>query len=112
MKLELKVQQVVGLPNGMVRLILLRRGLKARIEPIPQTEEQRIAQNVINQMQQALGTAFPGAVIVGGRGPTLGQWDARIDMEITQEEYEELGKPSINDTILLDLSKSNTTHPP
>jgi len=111
-KLELKVQQVVGLPNGMVRLILLRRGLKARIEPIPQTEEQRIAQNVISQMQQALGTAFPGAVIVGGHGSTPSQWDARIDMEITQEEYEELGKPSINDIILIDLSKPNTTHPP
>jgi len=112
MKLELKVQQVVGLPNGMVRLILLRRGLKARIEPIPQTEEQRIAQNVISQIQQALGTAFPGAVIVGGHGPTSSQWDARIDMEITQEEYEEFGKPSIGDTILIDLSKSNITHPP
>ena len=110
MKLELKVQQVVGLPNGMVRLILLRRGLKARIEPIPQTEEQRIAQNVISQIQQALGTAFPGAVIVGGHGPASGQWDARIDMEITQEEYEELGKPSINDTIIIDLSKSNAKH--
>jgi hypothetical protein len=109
MKLELKVQQVIGLPNGMVRLILLRRGLKARIEPIPQTEEQRIAQNVISQLQQSLGTAFPGAVIVGGHGPTSSQWDARIDMEITQEEYEELGKPSINDTILIDLSKSNAT---
>ncbi len=112
MKLELKVQQVVGLPNGMVRLILLRRGLKARIEPIPQTEEQRIAQNVISQVQQALGTAFPGAVIVGGHGPASGQWDARIDMEITQEEYEELGKPSINDTILIDLSKSNIARLP
>jgi len=112
MKLELKVQQVVGLPNGMVRLILLRRGLKARIEPIPQTEEQRIAQNVISQVQQALGTAFPGAVIVGGHGPASGQWDARIDMEITQEEYEELEKPSINDTILIDLSKSNIARLP
>jgi len=110
MKLELKVQQVVGLPNGMVRLILLRRGLKARIEPIPQTEEQRIAQNVISQVQQALGTAFPGAVIIGGHGPASGQWDARIDMEITQEEYEEFGKPSINDTIIIDLSKSNAKH--
>jgi len=112
MKLELKVQQVIGLPNGMVRLILLRRGLKARIEPIPQTEEQRIAQNVISQIQQTLGTAFPGAVIVGGHGPTASQWDARIDMEITQEEYEELGKPSINDIILIDLSKSSIARPP
>jgi hypothetical protein len=111
MKLELKIQQVIGLPNGMVRLILLRRGLKARIEPIPQTEEQRIAQNVISQIQQSLGTAFPGAVIVGGHGSTSGQWDARIDMEITQEEYEELGKPSIGDAIVIDLSKLNTTHP-
>ena len=112
MKLELKVQQVIGLPNGMVRLILLRRGLKARIEPIPQTEEQRVAQNVIGQIQQALGTTFPGAVIVGGHGSTPSHWDARIDIEITQEEYEELGKPSINDIILIDLSKSNVAHPP
>jgi len=110
MKLELKVQQVTGLPNGMVRLILLRRGLKARIEPIPQTEDQRIAQNVISQIQQALGASFPGAVIVGGHGPASSQWDAKIDMEITQEEYEELGKPSINDIVLIDLSKSDTAH--
>lgn len=98
MKLELKVQQVIGLPNGMVRLTLLRQGMKARIEPILQTEEQRIAQNLIGQMQQAFGSAFPGA---------KGQWDAKIDMEITQEEYEELGKPSINDVIVIHLSKTN-----
>lgn len=99
MKLELKVQQVIGLPNGMVRLTLLRQGLKARIEPIPKTEEERIAQNVIGQMQRAFGSAFPGAV---------GQWDTKIDMEITQEEYEELEKPGINDMIVIQLSKTNT----
>ena len=41
MILELKVNQVMSLGNGMVRLLLVRRGLKTRIEPINQTEEAR-----------------------------------------------------------------------
>jgi len=107
MLLELKVQQVMNLGNEMVRIILLRRGLKARIEQIPRTEEQRMAQNIISQIQQALGTTFPGAVVVGGPGSTGSQWDARIDMEITEDEYRELGKPGINDIILIEVSKKS-----
>ena len=44
----------------MVRLLLVRRGLKTRIEPISQTEEQRMAQSIASQVQQAMGTVFPG----------------------------------------------------
>jgi len=103
--LELKVNQVMSLGNGMVRLLLVRPGLKTRIEPINQTEEQRMAQSIASQMQQAMGTAFPGAVIVGG-APGGSQWDARIDMQITEEEYQQLGKPGINDTIRIEINKA------
>jgi len=102
--LELKVNQVMSLGDGMVRLLLVRRGLKTRIEPISQTEEQRMAQSIASQVQQAMGTAFPGAVIVGG-APSGPQWDARIDMQITEEEYQQLGRPGINDTIHMEIDK-------
>jgi hypothetical protein len=105
LRLELKVNQVMSLGNGMVRLLLVRRGLKTRIEPINQTEEQRMAQSMASQMQQAMGTAFPGTVIIGG-APGGQQWDARIDMQITEEEYQQLGKPGINDTIRIEIDKA------
>ncbi len=103
--LELRVNQVMSMGEGMVRLLLVRRGLKARIEPINQTEEQRIAQSIAGSVQQAMGTAFPGAVIVGG-APGGPQWDARIDMQITEEEYQQLGRPGINDTIHMEIDKT------
>lgn len=108
MMLELRVHQVMSLGNGMVRLILIRRSLKARIEPIAQTEEQRMAQTIATQLQQTLGRVFPGGVVVSGGGsmPAIGeQWDAKIDMEITEQEYNELEKPGINDMIRIDASK-------
>ncbi len=93
--------------DGTVRLILVRRGLKARIEPIPQTEDQRMVQSIATQVQQVMGTVFPGGVIVGGVGGGP-QWDARIDMQITEEEYHQLGRPGINDTIQMEINKENT----
>ena len=105
MMLELKVNQVMSLGDGMVRLLLVRRGLKTRIEPINQTEEQRMAQSIASQMQQAMGTVFPGAVVLGG-APGSPQWDAKIDMQITEEEYQQLGRPGINETIHLQIDKA------
>ncbi len=111
MLLEMKVQQVLAMGNGMIKLILLRRSLKSRIEPIPQTEEGRMAQNMAQQIQQTLGKLFPGGVVVSGgpgaAGAAFGgeQWDARIEMDITEEEYTQLGKPGINDIIKIDAAK-------
>jgi len=102
LKIELKVLQVVSLAEiGMVKMLLLRRGLKDRITPLLQSEEQKIAQVIIGQVSHFGG---PPEILLG-RGPfPQPQWDARIDMEITNEEYEELGKPGINDTILIEVS--------
>ena len=105
MILELKVNQVMSLGDGMVRLLLVRRGLKTRIEPISQTEEQRMAQSIASQVQQAMGTVFPGGVIIGGV-PSGPQWDARIDMQITEEEYQQLDRPGINDTIRMEIDEA------
>ncbi len=105
MILELKVNQVMSLGDGTVRLLLVRRGLKTRIEPIAQTEEQRIAQSIATQVQQVMGTVFPGGVIIGG-APSGPQWDARIDMQITEDEYQQLGRPGINDTIRMEIDKA------
>ena len=33
------------------------------------------------------------------------QGDAKIDMQISNEEYEQLGRPGINETVQLELSK-------
>jgi hypothetical protein len=104
--MEMKVHQVMGLGEGMVRMVLVRRGLKARIEPIGKTEEQRMAEEIATRIQQAFEGAFPGGLIVGGPVPPGRQWDAKVDMVITEEEYERLGKPSINDTITIEMSKS------
>lgn len=109
MQLEMKVHEVVGLGNGMVRLVLIRRGLKARIERIPRTEEQRVAESITKQIQQAFGGAFPGAVIVGSPFSSGESWDARVVMEITEEEYAQFGKPSLNDIIQIDAQKSADT---
>lgn len=106
MLMELRVHQVMGLGGGMVRMVLVRRGLKARIEPIGRTEEQRVAEEIAARIQQAFEAAFPGGLVIGGPIPTGGQWDAKVDMVITEEEYERLGKPSINDTITIEISKS------
>jgi len=109
--LEVKVQQVLSVGSGMIKLILLRRSMRARIEPIPQTEEQKMALQIAQQLQQTLGKIFPGGVVVSGPGAGSGaafggeQWDARIEMDITEEEYTQLGKPGINDTIRIDAMK-------
>ena len=106
MKLSLKVHQVMSLGNGMVRLILVRRSLKARIQPLPKSEEQKIAEDIASKLQQAFDAIFPGGVVVGGSIPPGGRWDAKIDMMITEEEYTELGKPGINDILEIDIKKS------
>jgi len=103
MRLELKVHQVLGLPNGMVRMILLRKGMKARIQPIPKTEEEKVVQKVIGQVSQSLGAMFPGGVVIGGPAPSTETWDARIEMDVTFEEYDQMGKPGINDTISFEV---------
>ena len=105
MFIELKVHQVMSTPDGMVRMILVRRGLRARIEPIERTEEQKVAEEITTRIQQAFDAAFPGGMVVGGSLASGKQWDAKVDMQITEEEYERLGKPSINDLITIEINK-------
>ncbi|HID17177.1 TPA: hypothetical protein EYP26_02665 [Candidatus Bathyarchaeota archaeon] len=86
----------------MVRLILVRPGLRSRIEPIPETQEQKIAQDLAKQLQQVLGEIFPGGVVVGG---PAGRWDAIVDMQVTEEEYAKMGRPGINEMVRLEITK-------
>jgi hypothetical protein len=106
MRIVLKVQQVSSLSRGMVRLVLIRHGMKTKIQPIPQSEDQKMVQDMINRVQHAFEENFPGGVIVGG-GPTqIGKkFDAVIDMQITEEEYNQLGKPSIGDILEIEMNK-------
>jgi hypothetical protein len=67
--MELRVHQVMGLGGGMVRMVLVRRGLKARIEPIGKTEEQRVAEEIAARIQQAFEAAFPGGLVISGPIP-------------------------------------------
>lgn len=105
MIIKLKVQQVASLSSGMVRLLLVRHGLKTRIQPIPHSEEQKIVQDVVTRVQQAFEEAFPGGIIIGGPTPIGRRWDAVIDMQITEDEYNQLGKPGIGEIISLEINK-------
>ena len=105
MILRLKINQVISIGNGLVRLILVRPSLKARVQPLQQSDEQRITEDISAKLQQTLGSVFPGGVIVDGSAPIKGQWDTKIDMTITEEEYEELGKPGINDKLEMNIKK-------
>lgn len=107
--MSLKVHQVMSLSDGMVRLILVRKSLKARIQPLPRSEEQRMAEDIASKLQQAFEAVFPGGIVVGGPMPSAGRWDAKVDMMITEDEYRELGKPGINDVIEMDIKVKSTT---
>ena len=109
MQMKLKVQQVSSISSGMIRLILVRPGIKTRIQPIPHNEEQKMVQDMVGRVQQAFENNFPGGVVVGG-GPTpIGKkWDAVIDMQMTEEEYVQLGKPGIGDILELDINKGES----
>ena len=103
MILRLKVIQVISLGQNMVRLILTRPGLRSRVEPIPKSEEQKMMQDLTKQVTNAFGGLIPGGVVVGGS--PFSQGDAKIDMQISSEEYEQLGRPGINETVQLELNK-------
>ncbi len=99
----------MSLGNGMVRLILMRPSLKARVQPLQRSEEQKIAEDITSKMQKAFESIFPSGTIVGGPALPGGQWDAKIDMTITEHEYDEYGKPGINDMIDIDIRKKTST---
>lgn len=105
MRIRLKVQQVSSLSSGMVRLLLVRQGIKARIQPIARSEEQKVVQDVVSRVTQAFEDTFPGGVIVGGPNPSGKKWDAVIDMQITEDEYTQLSKPGIGDLIDIEINK-------
>jgi len=106
MRIELKVQQVSSISKGMVKLMLIRHGMKARIQPIPHDEEQKVVQDMVSRVQQALEDTFSGGVMIGGPTPLGKKYDAVIDMQITEDEYTQLGKPSIGDIIEIEINKA------
>ena len=106
MIMRLKVKQVVSLGQNMVRLILTRPSLKSRIEPIPKTQEQKMAQDLTNIVQHAFGKIFPGSVVVGGPGGMPGTGELTIDMHVSDEEYTEMGRPAINEIVHLEFKKT------
>jgi len=87
----------------------MRPSLKARVQPLQRSEEQKIAEDITSKMQQAFESVFPSGTIVGGPTSPGGQWDAKIDMTITEQEYEEYEKPGINDMIDIDIKKKSST---
>ncbi|MCW4032232.1 MAG: hypothetical protein NWF08_02440 [Candidatus Bathyarchaeota archaeon] len=106
MHIELKVQQVSSISKGMVKLMLIRHGMKAKIQPIPHDEEQKVVQDMVSRVQQAMEDTFPGGVMIGGPTPLGKKWDAVIDMQITEDEYSQLGKPGIGDIIEIEINKA------
>ena len=106
MRIELKVQQVSSISKGMVRLMLIRHGMQTKIQPITHDAEQKTIQDMVSKVQQAFEDTFPGGVMVGGPSQIGKKWDAVIDMQITEDEYTQLGKPSIGDIIEIDINKA------
>ncbi|MEM2982551.1 MAG: hypothetical protein QXI59_01930 [Candidatus Bathyarchaeia archaeon] len=105
MILRLKVRQVVSLGDNMIRLILARPSLSGRVEPIPKTQEQRLIQDLTRQIQQVFGSIYPGGIIIGGPAGTLSQSDLTVEMLVTEEEYAQMGRPGINETVQLELKR-------
>ncbi len=93
----------------MVRLVLVRSGIKTKIQPIPHSEEQKMVQDMVSRVQQAFEDTIPGGVIIGGGQTPIGKkWDAVIDMQMTEEEYDQLGKPGIGDILELEINKEKS----
>jgi len=103
--LRLKVRQVVSLGDNMIRLILARPSLSGRVEPIPKTQEQKIIQDLTRQIQQVFGSIYPGGIIIGGPAGALSQSDLTVEMLLTEEEYAQMGRPGINETVQLELRR-------
>ncbi|MGQ9543368.1 MAG: hypothetical protein ACUVTM_04690 [Candidatus Bathyarchaeia archaeon] len=101
----MKVRQVVSLGDNMIRLILARPSLGSRVEPIPKTQEQRLIQDLTRQIQQVFGNIYPGGVIIGGPAGVFSQADLTVEMQVTEEEYAQMGRPGINETVQLELRK-------
>ena len=103
--MELKVRQVISLGRNMVRLILTRPGLRSRIEPIPKTQEQKMAQDLAKQAQRVFGGMLPGSIVIGGPAGAPTQGDLTVDMQITEDEYAQMGRPGINETVQIEINK-------
>ncbi len=106
MIVKMKVRQVISLGQNMVRLVLARHGLRGRVEPIPKTQEERMAQDLAKQAQRVFGGIFPGGIVIGGPGvPGMhGRGDLTVDMQITEDEYVQMGRPGINEMVQLEIS--------
>ena len=87
----------------MVHLTLTRPGLRSRVEPILQTQEQGVAQDVSRHVQQVFGAMFPRGVIIGG--PATVTQGTIIEMQITEDEYAQMGRPGINETVRLEVKR-------
>jgi hypothetical protein len=105
MTLKLKVKQVISLGQNMVRVILTRPGLRSRVEVIPKTQEQKMAQDLAKQAQQVFGNIFPGGMVIGGPMGGQSHGDLTVDMMITDDEYTQMGRPGINDIVQIDITK-------
>ena len=105
MIIKLKIKQVIDIGQNIVRLILSRPGLRNRIEPIPKTQEQKAAQDLAKQVKLVFGGMFPGSPVIGGPTGILSHTDLTIDMQITEEEYSQMGRPGINETVQLDFKR-------
>jgi hypothetical protein len=103
--IKLNVKKVMSIGKNTIRLILIRPGLRSRVEPIPRTQEQKIAQDITKQAEQALGSMFPEGIVIGGPRGTQFDKDLTVDMQITEDEYAQMGKPGINEIVKLDINK-------
>ncbi len=105
MIMKLKVRQAITLGQNMVRLVLIGPGLRSRVEPIPKTHEQKMAQDLAKHAERIFGSIVPGGIVAGGPVGSPIQGDLMVDMQITEDEYAQMGKPGINETIRVEINK-------
>lgn len=71
--------------------------LERVLGPSPQSEDAKIARDMVQTIMQEVQKSFPDAQMMPGPSPFV------IKLYFTQKEYEELHKPTINDTVKLQL---------
>ena len=97
LKKELLVQTVSSTEEDLMhlRLIIIRQN------PIQPSGEQRVA---MQQIQGVIQNAFPGATMI--QQPKY--MEAELNILLTRQEYEGLGKPVPGETITISFTRDKT----
>ncbi len=75
-------------PGGMIQLTLEPEGSQANPRPVPESDEERVAEKVMDAMQRAM----PGI-------PPFGIPQSTTILMLAPASYQELGSPTVGETL-------------